>query len=586
MPTYAQAPVQNYFGQAGLLGTNLLDNIGQYRTPTNDLQTQAATNAGLLGSSPLYDQAATIAQGAANAPANTVGSVAGYNANTYDPNTYAPSSYTAANYTAPTLGAAAQAAAPSLSGDSAVKAGSSGYAAAQAQAAKLAALLEGTATTADATSVLDNGGIQKYVSPHLGALVDSSLADYDYGAGIQQAQAAAAGAKNKAFGGSRYALGEAQLASDLTRGRAATSAGLRDNAYRFGAGLAQYDATNRQNTNTFNAGLLTNTSLQNAQMGNTRNQVQGQLTQQANIANAGFKNDASAFGANAKNQASMFNAGQQNNLTAQGAQLAAQNAMFNTGQQNQFALTGAELAAQAGQFNANSANQAGQFNANSANQANQFGAAAANQAGQFGAAAQNDAGQFNSANLNAMNQFNANQQDQQLQNQLAAAGLLGNLGSAQGADARANAGTQMDIGNSLYAQQQNQNLLPFALMQAQQGLLNPGLISAMSGQTINSSGTGTSTESGGLLGQLLGPLAQLGSAAITKSERRVKRDIELLAREPDGLGVFEYNYLWDAPDEPKRRGVMRDEVEQLRPWALGPVVDGVGTVDYSKLGAR
>lgn len=82
---------------------------------------------------------------------------------------------------------------------------------------------------------------------------------------------------------------------------------------------------------------------------------------------------------------------------------------------------------------------------------------------------------------------------------------------------------------------------------------------------------------------LLGPAAQLGSAFITKSERRVKRDIVKLGEEADGLSVYRYNYIWDDVSQPVRFGVMVDEVERIRPWALGPVVDGIQTVDYGRL---
>lgn len=82
-------------------------------------------------------------------------------------------------------------------------------------------------------------------------------------------------------------------------------------------------------------------------------------------------------------------------------------------------------------------------------------------------------------------------------------------------------------------------------------------------------------------GGLLGGLASLGSAAITKwSDRRLKRNIEKVGLRPDGLGVYAYNYLWS--DEPQI-GVMADEVAQLRPEALGPVVDGYATVNYGAL---
>lgn len=99
-------------------------------------------------------------------------------------------------------------------------------------------------------------------------------------------------------------------------------------------------------------------------------------------------------------------------------------------------------------------------------------------------------------------------------------------------------------------------------------------------------GYGSQTSPGGWGTDLLGAGAQIGSAAIMASERKVKRDIEQIGAEPDGLGVYRYNYIWDAADEPRRTGVMVDEVETIRPWALGPVVDGIQTVDYSKLGAR
>lgn len=96
--------------------------------------------------------------------------------------------------------------------------------------------------------------------------------------------------------------------------------------------------------------------------------------------------------------------------------------------------------------------------------------------------------------------------------------------------------------------------------------------------------TTTQKQSGGLLGSLLGAGAQLGSAAIMASERRVKKDIRKIGSEPDGLGRYEYRYVGEGGDHPLRVGVMADEVAALRPWALGPVIDGIQTVDYAKLG--
>lgn len=94
----------------------------------------------------------------------------------------------------------------------------------------------------------------------------------------------------------------------------------------------------------------------------------------------------------------------------------------------------------------------------------------------------------------------------------------------------------------------------------------------------------TQTQPSGVLNNLLGAGAQLGSAALL-SERRVKRDINQIGTLPDGLGVYNFRYLWDKDDAPLHVGVMVDEVEKLRPWALGPIVDGIQTVDYSRLEA-
>ncbi len=50
----------------------------------------------------------------------------------------------------------------------------------------------------------------------------------------------------------------------------------------------------------------------------------------------------------------------------------------------------------------------------------------------------------------------------------------------------------------------------------------------------------------------------------------------------DGLGVYRWNYIWDAPDA-RQEGVMAEEVAELRPWALGPEIGGIKTVNYGAL---
>lgn len=86
----------------------------------------------------------------------------------------------------------------------------------------------------------------------------------------------------------------------------------------------------------------------------------------------------------------------------------------------------------------------------------------------------------------------------------------------------------------------------------------------------------------GLGGQLLSAGAQVGSAALMASDRRLKENIEKVGEFDDGLGVYQWNYVWDEP-ETRQEGVMADEVAELRPWALGPEIAGFATVDYARL---
>jgi hypothetical protein len=93
-------------------------------------------------------------------------------------------------------------------------------------------------------------------------------------------------------------------------------------------------------------------------------------------------------------------------------------------------------------------------------------------------------------------------------------------------------------------------------------------------------GTTTGTQPGGWGNQLLGAAAS--ALPFILSERSKKTKIELLHREPDGLGIYRFAYK-SAPDL-MLEGPMADEVEKLRPWALGPrLPDGSRTVNYAEI---
>jgi hypothetical protein len=98
-------------------------------------------------------------------------------------------------------------------------------------------------------------------------------------------------------------------------------------------------------------------------------------------------------------------------------------------------------------------------------------------------------------------------------------------------------------------------------------------------------GTSTSQQSGGLLNNMLGAGAMLGSAAIMASDRRLKTNLKLLGRAKDGLGVWEWNWKSD-PNGERVTGVIADEVKTLRPHAyVENYRDGYDGVNYAALGS-
>jgi hypothetical protein len=250
-PDYLENAARDYVGRIQQFGNT---NPQSYVAPASSLQQQAWQQAGQLGSQPGSQQAMDMAQQAGQSPANLGG---------------------AFTYQAPQLGPASQA----------------------------------TATDAQSQSLLDN--FQAYQSPYTRDVVNATLDDYDHGVEQQQARLAAQGAKSGAFGGSRFGVAEAELAGNAARGRALTSAQLRDQGFRTAAGLSQADAAARQQAELFNAQNRTDVSGQNAASQNQFALAQGGLDQAAGQYNAG-----------AQQQGSQFNAGQQDAAQARALQAA------------------------------------------------------------------------------------------------------------------------------------------------------------------------------------------------------------------------------------------------------------------------
>lgn len=154
------------------------------------------------------------------------------------------------------------------------------------------------------------------------------------------------------------------------------------------------------------------------------------------------------------------------------------------------------------------------------------------------------------------------QLSQNLTGQGAASGLL-NSGSTT--KALGNYGTQL---NSQYYNNYLQQLSGLSGLGLQAG----GLI-ANTGQ-VGSSSTGQQPSTLGSIASTVGGIASIFS------DRRLKTAIRKIGEFADGLGKYSFRYKAGGP---RYVGVMAQEVAKLRPWALGPVVNGFMTVNYEAL---
>lgn len=108
------------------------------------------------------------------------------------------------------------------------------------------------------------------------------------------------------------------------------------------------------------------------------------------------------------------------------------------------------------------------------------------------------------------------------------------------------------------------------------GIQNLGQI----GSLVGGFGTQTGTQPGGWGTAIASGIAS--ALPFVLSEPEAKTNIKLLRRDPDGLGWYEFSYKREP--EVMLTGVMADEVEKLRPHALGPrLSNGWRTVNYAKL---
>jgi hypothetical protein len=137
-------------------------------------------------------------------------------------------------------------------------------------------------------------------------------------------------------------------------------------------------------------------------------------------------------------------------------------------------------------------------------------------------------------------------------------------------------------------------LVPFAVTVGQAATVHAQFQAAMVGMSWRFAPDGSPSPwaggyAGGQAGGAWGNNANALYSASTQflgnpSDIRVKRDIALVARRSDGLGLYRYKYLWS---ENVYVGVMAQEVALLRPDAVvRDALTGLMVVNYSRLGLQ
>lgn len=187
--------------------------------------------------------------------------------------------------------------------------------------------------------------------------------------------------------------------------------------------------------------------------------------------------------------------------------------------------------------------------------------------------------QMEVANMQAANeaaQFNAAQEAAALERQLAAAKGLTDITNTAGTDARANIDMLSKLGGEQRGIEQDYRNAPLTLLDFQTDQFGQLPLNLFPGETTTGSGTSKTTSSPSPFTVAV----NLAKTAAMFSDVRLKTDIERVGELPNGLGVYEFNYVWGGP---RLRGVMAQEVINIKPEAVIEHESGYLMVDYGAL---
>lgn len=79
-----------------------------------------------------------------------------------------------------------------------------------------------------------------------------------------------------------------------------------------------------------------------------------------------------------------------------------------------------------------------------------------------------------------------------------------------------------------------------------------------------------------------GLLSGVAGGAMMFSDRRLKKNVSLVATRADGLNIYHFHYIWEPTERPRHVGFMADEVERIYPDAVIKIHD-YKAVDYTRV---
>lgn len=422
-----------------------------------------------------------------------------------------------------------------------------------------------------APSIAQNIG--QFVNPFEQQVVSGALSDIERQRQMTANQLASQFGAAKAFGGSRQAIQEAELAKSALEQGASTAASLRQQGFGQALQAAGQQAQMGARAQEFGLGQGLQAQLANQAARQRFGEFGAQQDVQTQLANQAAQARASEFGAGQSIQAQLANQAARQRFGEFGSQQGLQAALANQAARQRFGEFGSQQDIQAQLANQAARQRFGEFGAGQDIQAQLANQAARQRFGELGAGQSIQAQLANQAAQARAQEFGLGQGMQaQLANQSARlAGSQQRLGAASQLGSLANLGFGMgqtiqgQMGQQGALQQQLQQQIMNQAQQQFEGFRNyPAQALGYYAQALGATPVPQTQQTTKQLGLMDYLTAGATIAGMIPSDRRLKSDIKQVGKLPSGQNVYSWTWNENASDiglSGSSMGVMADETD-------------------------